>query len=270
MTIMTNQQFVQKLLKMRETSNSYVYGAFGHVCTESNLNRLLSQYPENSAYISAAKRKTFCWDCSGMIKSALWGFNFDSSQVYSGAQYCSNGVSDMNVDGFKAICSSVSTNFSNIMPGELLFTDGHIGVAINSTPAIECTPSWANGIQLSAIGNVGTVAGLLTRTWQCHGKLDRFISYTSAGTSTPPTTQYKQAVPARYFSKSYAKEYTVNANIGVNIRTNAGTNYSIIKAIPYGSKVQNWWYYNVDSSGNVWLYIQYGNIVGYIKKEFLT
>ena len=268
---MTNTEFVQKLLKMRETSNSYVYGAFGHVCTESNLNRLFAQYPENSAYIPTARNKTFCWDCSGMIKSALWGFNFDSSQVYGGAQYCSNGVSDMNVDGFKAICSSVSTNFSNIMPGELLFTDGHIGVAINSTTAIECTPSWANGIQLSAIGNVGTVAGLPTRTWQCHGKLDRFISYTSAGTSTPSTTtQYKQAVLARYFSKSYTKEYTVNSNIGVNIRTNAGTNYSIIKAIPYGSKVQNWGYYNLNSSGNVWLYIQYENIVGYIKKIYLT
>ena len=256
---------------MRETSNSYVYGAFGHVCTESNLNRLLTQYPENSAYIPTARNKTFCWDCSGMIKSALWGFNFDSSQVYGGAQYCSNGVPDKNVDGFKSICSSVSTNFSNIIPGELLFTDGHIGVAINSTTAIECTPSWVNGIQLSAIGNVGTVAGLPTRTWQSHGRLDRFINYTSSATSTPSTTQYKQAVPARYFSKGYTGQYTVNSEIGVNVRANAGTKYAIIKAITYGSKVQNWGgYYNLDSAGDVWLYCQLSNgMIGYIKKCYL-
>lgn len=267
---MTNTEFVQKLLKMRETSNSYVYGAFGHVCTESNLNRLLAQYPENSAYVPTARNKTFCWDCSGMIKSALWGFNFDSSQVYGGAQYYSNGVPDKNVDGFKSICSSVSTNFSNIIPGELLFTDEHIGVVINSTTAIECTPSWANGIQLSAIGNVGTVAGLPTRTWQSHGRLDRFINYTSSATSTPPTTQYKQAVPARYFSKGYTGQYTVNSEIGVNVRANAGTKYAIIKAITYGSKVQNWGYYSLDSAGDVWLYCQLSNgMIGYIKKCYL-
>ena len=116
-------------------------GHFGHICNESNLNRLLAQYPENSAYIHTARNKTFCWDCSGMIKSCLWDFNFNSSKVYGGATYCVNNLPDVNVDGLKSLCSSVSTNFKDIIPGELLFTDGHVGVAINSTTAIEMTPS---------------------------------------------------------------------------------------------------------------------------------
>ena len=58
--------------------------------------------------------------------------------------------------------------------------------------------------------------------------------------------------------------------IGVNIRTMPTTKGYIIKAIPKGAKVNNYGYYGMDEKGDVWLYTKYGNIIGYIKREFLS
>ena len=249
---MRNTQFAEKAKEIAtKYKTAYQLGAFGFRATEANIQRLLNQYPENYNWVGKARQADWLFDCSHLIAAILWGWNGDFSQTYRGAIYCSNGLNDTNDEGLKAMCSVVNKNFSNIQIGELLFTTGHVGIYIGSGMAVEATPSWNGGVQITAVANIGSVAGLNARTWQSHGKLDKFISYTSSVTSTPPTTQYKQAVPARYFSKGYAGQYTVNAGIGVNVRTNAGTNHSIIKAIPYGSKVQNWGYYNVDSAGDV-------------------
>ena len=272
--MMNNKTFADKAIQIAKNyKTSYMLGAFGFKATELNIQRLLNQYPENYNWVAKARQADWLFDCSSLIKAIIWGWNGDSGQTYGGVKYCSNGLNDVNDEGLKAMCSEVNNNFSNIKIGELLFAPGHVGIYVGNGMAVEATPSWSCSVQITAVGNIGSIAGLNIRTWQCHGKLDRFISYTSSVTTTTSnsiTTNYKTAVPARYYSSGYSKEYTVNANIGVNIRTNAGTKYSIIKAIPYGSKVRCWGYFNLDSIGEVWLYVQYGTITGYIKKEFLN
>ena len=37
--------------------------------------------------------------------------------------------------------------------------------------AVECTPIWDNGVQITAVQNIGTKAGYHARKWQKHGKL---------------------------------------------------------------------------------------------------
>ena len=111
------------------------------------------------------------------------------------------------------------------------------------------------------------------RYWKCHGKLDKFISYSNSSSNTTiPSSQanYKQAIPARYFSKGYAGQYKVQPSVGVNARTGPGTNYSIIKALSYGSVVTNYGYYSVDSQNRIWLYVVIpGGNVAYICKNYL-
>lgn len=273
MTIMTNQQFANKAKEIAtKYRTSYMLGAFGFRATEVNIQRLLNQYPENYNWVTKARQADWLFDCSHLIAAILWGWNGDSSQTYGGAKYCSYGLNDVNDEGLKAMCSGVNNNFSNIKVGELLFAPGHVGCYIGNGMAVEATPSWSCSVQITDVSNIGSIAGLNIRMWQSHGKLDKFISYTSSNSSvtTPPSQiNYKQAIPARYFSKGYAKEYTVMPQIGVNIRTQPTTKGDIIKAIPKGSKVNNYGYYGMDEKGDVWLYIKCGNIIGYIKKKFL-
>lgn len=48
---------------------------------------------------------------------------------------------------------------------------GHIGVYIGNGLAVECTPRWSDGVQITAVHNIGKIAGYNGRTWTKHGKL---------------------------------------------------------------------------------------------------
>ena len=268
---MNNKILAEKALKIAKNyKTNYFWGAFGWPTTNNNIKRLLNQYPENYAYLAKAEGSQFSFDCSGLVKAIIWDWN-GSDDVYGGAKYNSNGLMDVNDEGLKAMCSNVSSNFSNIQVGELLFTSGHVGIYVGNGMAVEATPSWNGGVQISAVGNIGTVAGLPTRNWKCHGKF-KLISYSVSNSTSTPQQQvnYKQAVPAQYFSAGYTGTYTVTSNVGVNVRTNAGTEYSIIKAIPFGSKVQNFGYYSLDNNGDKCLYVKLSNgTIGYIHSAYL-
>ena len=74
--------------------------------------------------------------------------------------------------------------------------------------------------------------------------------------------------PAKSFSRTYAKTYAVTAS-ALNMRRGAGTNKTIIKALPKGSKVTCYGYFTkVDST--VWLYVKDGSgTVGFCSKKYL-
>lgn len=271
---MNNKEFADKALYIaKNTKSAYLLGAFGFQATGNNLRRLLNQYPENYNWIEKAQDiigQGYYWDCVGLLKGIAWGWNNDDT-VYGGASYGSNGVSDIDANQMCITGKDVSTNFSNIMVGEAVWMNDHIGIYCGNNIVVEATPSFANGVQTTALLNKGAVSGLYGRYWTKHFKLP-WVDYTYTSNTSAQTQQvnYKQAVPARYFSEGYAGIYTVNANIGVNVRVNAGTDHAIIKAIPYGSKVQNYGYYSLDKSGKVWLYVKLNNgTIGYICKDYL-
>ena len=165
----------------------YVYGCFGAPLNARNKERYTHNYsyneqPSRKSKILAASDDTFGFDCVNLIKGILWGWNGDKNKTYGGAVYGSNGVPDTNADGMFGYCYDKSSNFSNVRPGELVWMKGHIGIAITNKLAVECTPIWKDGVQITAMNC--SVSGYKTRNWTSHGKC-KFIEYDSGPTPTP-------------------------------------------------------------------------------------
>lgn len=159
----------------------YVLGAFGWPMTDKMKKRAkeeqkYNQKAERAAKIDAADAKTFGFDCVCLIKALLWDWNGEASKKYGGAVYESNGVPDINEAEMIKVCSDVSTDFSNIQVGEVVWMSGHIGVYIGNGLAVECTPKWKDCVQITAVLNIGKKSGYNGRIWTKHGKLP-YVSY---------------------------------------------------------------------------------------------
>lgn len=113
-------------------------------------------------FMNVKDGKFILCDCSGLIKGILWGYPGKTGK------YLSNGVPDINANTMiSRYCQDVSTDFSVIIPGELVWMSGHIGVYIGDGNVIESSPRWENGIQITRLSQ---------RTWIKHGKF-RYIDY---------------------------------------------------------------------------------------------
>ena len=157
----------------------YIMGCFGAPMTEKNRKRYANNYAYNrqkarTAKIQAADENTFGFDCVCMIKGLLWGWCGDSGKTYGGAKYKSNGVPDSGADSMFRKCKEQSEDFSCVEIGEAVWLEGHIGIYIGDGLAVECTPKWADGVQITACNC--KKEGYHTRTWSKHGKLP-YVSY---------------------------------------------------------------------------------------------
>ena len=177
---MKNTTLVDKAVDIAKNyETTYIWGGIGLPITAATIQRAEKAYSKNTTagYAAAAKKlsgnpKAFYFDCIGLIKAILWGWNGDNSKTYGGAKYASNSVPDIGADATITKCSEVSTKFTNSMvPGEVVWCKGHIGIYIGDGLAVECTPKWQNGVQVTAVGNLGKKSGYNTRYWTKHGKL---------------------------------------------------------------------------------------------------
>lgn len=187
---MRSAEFVEKALDVaRNYKTSYIWGGFGLPITEATLTRAANAYEKNvqKGWITTARRyvddpKAFYFDCVGLIKALLWGWNGDASKSYGGAVYptmsavTAGACPDVSADGMIGICSGVSTDFSGIVPGAAVWTTGHIGIYVGDGLAVECTPAWKNGVQITAVSNIGTKAGYNARKWKKWGKIP-YVTY---------------------------------------------------------------------------------------------
>lgn len=173
--------FVSKLYNISTTDKTvYAWGMFGSPITKSIVSGKAKQYP--TWYTDAKIKGVFeplygktpiVWgfDCIGLIKAVLWGWEGNTSKSYGGAVYASNGVPDLSADATIERCSEVSTNFSNISVGEFLWMKGHCGIYIGNGQVVESTPAWKNGVQITS---------LKARNWLKHGKLP-WVEYSVKG-----------------------------------------------------------------------------------------
>ena len=157
----------------------YVMGCFGAPMTQTNKDRYCNNHDynknsERTAMIQAASSDTFGFDCVCLIKGLLWGWCGDASKVYGGATYASNNVPDIAADQMIDVCSEVSTDFTDIEVGELLWMPGHVGLYIGDGLAVECTPNWENCVQITSCNRY--IAGYNQRNWSKHGKLP-YVEY---------------------------------------------------------------------------------------------
>lgn len=177
---MTNKEFVQQVQNILAQKTIYAKGAIGTYVTESTINSLRKSYPVwyyaskiKSRYAPLYGKGYYAFDCSGMIKQAIWGFEPQQKDYRCTKGYEINGISDFQVDTVSSIkkVAVISEDWKNIEVGEILFTPGHVGVYIGEGLAIECTTAWTCNVQKTAVQNIGKKNGYNSRSWKYHGKL---------------------------------------------------------------------------------------------------
>lgn len=183
--ITTGKELAATAMNVAENYKTlYVMGCIGAPMSAKNKERYSNNYsynskPERVAKIKAATSDTFGFDCVCFVKSLLWGWSGDKTKTYGGAVYESNNVPDINEKAMLNACTDVSTDFSDIQEGEFLWVSGHCGIYIGDGLAVECTPAWADGVQITAVRNVYDKGGYNARTWTKHGKLP-YVTYEAA------------------------------------------------------------------------------------------
>lgn len=201
--VMTNKEFVAMAKKIAtEYKTLYIMGCFGAPMNSTNKNRYCNNHSYNKQASRTNKIKsvsydTFGFDCVCLIKGILWGWQGLTNRTYGGAVYASNGVPDVNADGIMKYCTNVSTDFRNIEVGELVHMGGHVGIYIGDGLAVECTPIWKDGVQITAVGNIGRKSGYNTRTWVNHGKLN-YIEYVNEPSKPTPVQPSKPSATGKY------------------------------------------------------------------------
>lgn len=82
MKIETAASLAQAAREAAEKKTLYVYGAYGGALYDENKQRALASYAYNRKAARVEKlrnatEETFGFDCSGLIKGLLWGWNGD-------------------------------------------------------------------------------------------------------------------------------------------------------------------------------------------------
>ena len=80
-----------------------------------------------------------------------------------------------------------STDFSKIELGHYVWMTGHIGFYIGNGLVIEASPKWKNGVQKTAVLNIGKKSGYNGRKWTTHGKLP-WLDYSATNTGNTGNT----------------------------------------------------------------------------------
>ena len=192
--VYTVKQLIERLEKLVNTHTVYATGAFG--ASIADFPDQLKRYRDNTLkacgateaqkVVNAAKTSPcFAFDCIGMVEAiSAWEFAWDKNSVYGGTKYKANGVDEWGASKYGMIthCEDVSTDFSKIVPGELLSLDGHVGIYIGNGMAVECTTAWNGNVQKVECWNVKKTGR--GRKWDRHGKMP-WIDYSEQPGPTP-------------------------------------------------------------------------------------
>ena len=204
---MKSKEFINMLKKALNSNTSYCWGMWGQVIDDNVINTKAKQYPSfytptKIAQLKSLKGKNyFGFDCVCLIKSILWGWEGNTAKSNGGAKYASNGVPDVNANTIITKCTNVSTDFSKIVPGALVWMQGHVGVYIGDGQCIECTTNWTSKVLQSTLKNNG-VKGQFERTWTKWGLLP-YVDYSDQTTSKPvapaPAVKPNVSIPSEYY-----------------------------------------------------------------------
>ena len=229
---MNNLQLAEKAQGIAKNYKTlYIMGCFGAPMNAKNKKRYTTNHtynrqPKRTEMILTASPDTFGFDCIGLVKGILWGWDGDLNATYGGAVYKSNGVPDTGANGTIKLCKEVSEDFSKIEVGEFVWLDGHCGIYIGNGLAVESTPKWDNKVQITAVGNIGEKAGYNTRVWTKHGKLPwvEYLKSEEKPVAEKPKKTFEQIVDEVLNGK------WGNGEERKRLLTNAGYNYDEVQA----------------------------------------
>lgn len=164
---------------------------------EEFLEKLNLAYDLPSRYESSGWGKwngyTWGWDCVCLIKGILWGWVADTSRPRGGgAVYGSNGVPDIGTEQMINVCENVSSDFSNIQKGEMVYMKGHVGIYVGDGNVIEATAGWNTWkvikTQVDNKGNRTYNGQGGSNPWLKHG----FLPYVNYEEPTPEPTPVEE------------------------------------------------------------------------------
>lgn len=189
--IMTANELIAKAKEIQKTNTVYMWGTYGQKLTHALIDYKANQYPKHNTPARVARHKKLvgqnytAWDCVGLIKGILWGWDKDKGVSYRGNAL----VPDVGSDSmYRNYTTHQSTSFQGILPGEAVWVPGHIGIYIGDGLVIEATSRSGNGftdnVMISALGNIGAVKGYPTRSWTHHGRL-KWVEYDAKPTPEP-------------------------------------------------------------------------------------
>lgn len=214
---MNNKELVKKAKDLAiNYTTLYVLGGIGWRLDAAGKTRALNAYSYNRQWsrkrlIEAASSDTWAFDCCGIIKSLCWDWSGQKDAIYGGAKYQSNGVPDIGADEMIRRSKDVSTDFRNILPGEAVWMDGHIGIYIGDGLCVECSPKWADGVQITAVANIAKRTGYNSRVWTKHGKLP-WITYEAEPVKKKTVEEIaKEVIAGKWGSGSARKKALKNA-----------------------------------------------------------
>ena len=184
--MMKVNDYLDKAKMIADTcATMYMQGGHGHSLTWNNtFNELIRDYSWNTKHEAELREQfdvlkkdhPFAFDCCGLIKGIIWGFDADYGEYGGGTVYQSNGLLDNNAEGLlEHYGYDVSDKFDYIMPGEMLYMKGHCGIYMGDGKVIEATPKWQSKVQWTLLSD---------RKWLKHCKLS-VIDYSKEETDKP-------------------------------------------------------------------------------------
>lgn len=207
--------FLDQIRRLPDLKTLYVKGGWGAPLNENNKRRVIKAYQYNAARadkINAASADTFAFDCCGIVKSVLWGFSADPTKINGGAQYKANGVPDLSDAGFLSVCTYVSRDFSKIVPGACVFLPGHMGVYIGDGKAVESTPLWKDGCQITRVDNITNKGRGNGRTWKQWGLIP-YVDYKEEDMTEAETRDLIYELVPKMFPELMRKYKKVQATL---------------------------------------------------------
>ncbi len=182
---MKDNEFIQRIKNIAEQHDTvYMMGTFGAPVSEKLIAQKGKQYPQN---YSAGRQRLlrgkissapWAFDCVGLIKGILWGWEADRTRNFGGAKYRANGVPDVSANGMSKRLSERSDDMAHILPGEAVYLDGHIGIYLGDGKVAEAT--------LTGKYDGVVITDLSYRAWEGHGKLPWVEYETTPPQPTPP------------------------------------------------------------------------------------
>lgn len=143
---MTNKEFAQIAIDYSKSDTCYVMGGTGQILTGNTIAMFTRLYPYNKSHVNILNQKigSYALDCSGLIKTILWG-NIPGD--YSPERY-GNGCPDINADTMYTRWQKRPFS-EKLVEGDIVWMRGHVGIYIGNERVVEATPKWKGNVQIT-------------------------------------------------------------------------------------------------------------------------
>ena len=212
------------------------------------INKLELALKEPSKYQSGGwgkwDGKYWNWDCICLIKGILRKKKNDKTKPRGGgAVYGSNGVPDKGTEEMIKLCKNVSSDFSKLTPGEMVWMPGHVGVCFKDGVIIEATIAFGGGCVKSKINskgqrlnyNTGKYAG---PTWQKHGKLP-WVDYSGVNSKPEPIPEPVEEWGKGIYNILISKTIRTSMKLDSSNRVTVGKCTAATKKVLTSTKASN-------------------------------